>query len=126
MKKLLLAITLLICLTTSAQSYSSYYDHVIKRDRVNNELSEWEQTNLIAIFSGDEKGDVVLYFSSGKVQRYSKTGKIINGVSKDGLKYRYINATNEAKEPVTLQLFDIGVFRIHTQDATYEYQQPTN
>ncbi len=126
MKKLILLSALFISLTINAQSFSSYYDHVIKRDRVNNELSEWEQTNLIAIFSGDDKGDVVLYFSTGKVQRYTKTGKIIEGVSKNGFKYRYIHTVDEHKVHTILQLFDNGVFRVHTQDETYEYQQPSN
>lgn len=134
MKKIKKSLTLIIVTCSlffisaslNAQSFSKYYDHVIKKDRINNELSEWQQTNLIAIFSGNDKGDVILYFSTGNVDRYTKIGKITRGISKDGLKYKYIKTLNERKEPITLQLFDNGVFRVHTQDATYEYQEPTN
>jgi len=110
----------------SSQSFIKHYDHVIKKDRVNNEISQWEPTNLIAIFSGNNKGDVVLYFSTGTVERYTKTGVIKQGISKDGLEYRYIHTFDEHRIQTILQLFDSGVFRVHTQDETYEYQQPTN
>ena len=126
MKKLLLVIALFISMMMSSQSFIKHYDHVIKKDRVNNELSQWEPTNLIAIFSGNNKGDVVLYFGTGTVERYTKTGVIKQGISKDGFKYRYIHTFDENRIPTILQLFDSGVFRVHTQDETYEYQQPTN
>ena len=129
MKKLLLALALLISMTVSAQTFTKYYDHVIKKDRHNYSMGEWESTSLYAIFSGNDKGDIILYFDNNintRADRYYKTGRICNGTSKDGFKFRYIETLNEKKEKVTIQLFDIGVLRIHTSDSILEYQQPTN
>lgn len=129
MKKLLLVIALFISMMVSSQTFTKYYDHVIKKDRHNHSMGEWESTNLYAIFSGNEKGDIILYFDNNlntRAERYYKTGRICNGTSKDGFKFRYIETLNEKKEKVTIQLFDMGVLRIHTPDFTLEYQQPVN
>jgi hypothetical protein len=126
MKKLLLTLTLLISMMMSSQTFTKKYNHFTKTDRITNTVSELESTNLTVIFSGNDKGDIIMYFDSGyriHIDRFYKTGKIYEGTSKDGLKYRYIETCHERKEKVIIQLFDIGVFRVHTQDATYEYQE---
>lgn len=126
MKKLLLAITLFITLSMNSQSFVKHYNLVIIKDRVNNDQSGVEDTDLSVIFSGDSRGDIIFYFGSGDVKRYIKTGKITQGASKDNLSYRYINTVDEDKNEIVLQLFDNGVFRVHTQDVTYEYQEVGN
>lgn len=126
MKKLLLAITLFITLSMNSQSFVKHYNLVIIKDRVNNDQSGVKDTDLSVIFSGDSRGDIIFYFGSGDVKRYIKTGKITQGASKDNLSYRYINTVDEDKNEIILQLFDNGVFRVHTQDVTYEYQEVGN
>jgi hypothetical protein len=126
MKKLLLAIALFITLSMNSQTFVKHYDLVIIKDRVNNDQSGVEDTDLSVIFSGDSRGDIIFYFGSGDVKRYIKTGKITQGASKDNLSYRYINTVDEDKNEIILQLFDNGVFRVHTQDVTYEYQEVGN
>lgn len=130
MKKLLLAVTLFITLATNAQTFVKYYDYVTKTDRMTHAIGETEPTNITAVFSGNDKGDILIFFNSGMsehVDRYYKTGKILSGLSKDSFRYRYIETRNEKKEKVIMQLFDdIGVFRVHTQDATFEYKETVN
>lgn len=129
MKKLLLAITLFISLATNAQTFTKHYDHVITKDRDTRTISNLEQTSITVIFSGNDKGDIIILNSASselRAERYYKTGRIYNGTSKDGFKYRYIETRNENKQKVIMQLFDIGVFRVHTQEATYEYQELAN
>ena len=129
MKKLLLAITLFISLATSAQTFTRHYDHVAVRERGSRTLNEIVSTDITVIFSGNEKGDIIVLgnlSSNLTADRYYKTGRIYDGTSKDGFKYRYIETRNEKQEKVIMQLFDMGVFRIHTQGTTYEYQQAQN
>ena len=130
MKKLLLALALLISMTVSSQTFVKYYDFVTKTDRITHTISETEPTNITAVFSGNDKGDILIFFNSGMsvhVDRYYKTGKILNGLSKDSFRYRYIETLNEKKEKIIMQLFDdIGIFRVHTQDATFEYKETVN
>jgi len=129
MKKLLLSVVLFISMTVSAQTFTKYYDHVIKKDRSNYSIGEWESTSVYAIFSGNDKGDIILYFDNNlntRTERYYKTGRIYEGTSKDGFKFRYIETRNEKNEKVTIQLFDMGVLRVHTPYSTLEYQQPVN
>jgi len=130
MKKLLLTLTLFISMMMSAQTFVKYYDYVTKTDRMTHVIGEIEPTNITAVFSGNDKGDILIFFNSGMsehVDRYYKTGKIYNGLSKDNFRYRYIETRNEKKEKVIMQLFDdIGVFRVHTQDATFEYKETVN
>lgn len=130
MKKLLLAAVLFISLATSAQTFVKYYDYVTKTDRMTHVIGETEPTNITAVFSGNDKGDILIFFNSGMsehVDRYYKTGKILSGLSKDNFRYRYIETRNEKKEKVIMQLFDdIGIFRVHTQDATFEYKESAN
>lgn len=130
MKKLLLAVVLFISMTVSSQTFVRYYDRVAKKDRITHTIGESELTDLTVVFSGNDKGDIIVFFNSGMsthVDRYYKTGKIYNGTSKDGFKYRYIETRNEQKEKIIMQLFDdIGIFRVHTQDATFEYKETTD
>ena len=129
MKKLLLAITLFISLATSAQTFTRHYDHVVAKERGSRTLNEIVSTDITVIFSGNEKGDIIVLSnlsSNLTADRYYKTGRIYDGTSKDGFKYRYIETRNEKQERVIMQLFDMGVFRVHTQEATYEYQQAPN
>ena len=129
MKKLLLAATLFISLALSAQTFTRRYDHVITKNKQTNKFSNLEWTNVTTIFSGNDKGDIIILTNTNSelnADRYYKTGRIYDGVSKDGFKYRYIETHNEKGEKVIMQLFDIGVFRVHTQDATYEYQELAN
>lgn len=121
MKKLLSTLTLLISIATTAQTFTKHYDHFIKKDRINSEISKEKKINLDVIFSGNDKGDIIMYFDSTKAERFYKTSKIFSGTSKDNLTYRYIETLNEKGEKVVMQLFDNGVFRVHTQDATFEY-----
>lgn len=121
MKQLVLALTLLISLTTSAQKFTRHYDHFVQKDRINSYISEEKKINLNVTFSGDDKGDILMYFDS-KTERFRKTSKIFNGTSKDDLDYRYIETLNEKGEKVVIQLFDNGVLRVHTQDFTFEYE----
>ncbi len=114
----------------SAQTFVKYYDYVTKTDRITRAIGEIEPTNITAVFSGNDKGDILIFFNSGMsvhVDRYYKTGKILSGLSKDNFRYRYIETRNEKKEKIIMQLFDdIGVFRVHTQDATFEYKETVN
>jgi hypothetical protein len=129
MKKLLLAIALFISLATSAQTFTRHYDLVVIKNGSSNRLTEVETTSVTAIFSGNDKGDIIILNSTATdliADRYYKTGRIYEGTSKDGFKYRYIETRNEKQEKVIMQLFDIGVFRVHTSQATYEYQQASN
>jgi hypothetical protein len=126
MKKLLLMAMFFATVATSAQTFVKYYDFVTKTDRITHTIGETEPTNITAVFSGNDKGDILIFFNSGMsvhVDRYYKTGKIYSGLSKDSFRYRYIETRNEKKEKVIIQLFDIGVFRIHTKGVTYEYQK---
>lgn len=129
MKKLLLAAVLFISLATSAQTFTRHYDLVVTKSNSSNRITEVEPTNVTAIFSGNDKGDIIILNSTATdliAERYYKTGRIYEGTSKDGFKYRYIETRNEKQEKVIMQLFDMGVFRIHTSQATYEYQQANN
>jgi hypothetical protein len=114
----------------NAQTFVKYYDFVTKTDRITHVLGETEPTNITAVFSGNDKGDILIFFNSGMsvhVDRYYKTGKIYSGLSKDNFRYRYIETRNEKKEKIIMQLFDdIGIFRVHTQDATFEYKESVN
>ena len=130
MKKLLLMAIFFATVTTSAQTFVKYYDFVTKTDRITHTIGETEPTNITAVFSGNDKGDILIFFNSGMsvhVDRYYKTGKIYSGLSKDSFRYRYIETRNEKKEKIIMQLFDdIGIFRVHTQDATFEYKESVN
>ena len=130
MKKLLLIALFLTTVTINAQTFVKYYDYVTKTDRITHVISETEPTNITAVFSGNDKGDILIFFNSGMsehVDRYYKTGKIYSGLSKDSFRYRYIETRNEKKEKIIMQLFDdIGIFRVHTQDATFEYKESVN
>jgi hypothetical protein len=129
MKKLLLAITLFISLATSAQTFTRHYDHVAVKERGSRTPNEIVSTDITVVFSGNEKGDIIVLSnlsSNLTADRYYKTGRIYDGTSKDGFKYRYIETRNEKQERVIMQLFDMGVFRIHKQGTTYEYQQAPN
>jgi hypothetical protein len=128
MKKLLLLLMLIISFATSAQTFIKHYDHVIKTDRVNGSVSPWQQTDITVIFSGNDKGDIIIYTNTGLVNhadRYTKIGTILNGKAKDGATYRYIETRNEKQEKIIMQLFDgSGTFRVHSAGATFEYQEP--
>jgi hypothetical protein len=130
MKKLLLITMFLTTVTINAQTFVKYYDFVTKTDRITHTIGETEPTNITAVFSGNDKGDILIFFNSGMsvhVDRYYKTGKIYSGLSKDSFRYRYIETRNEKKEKIIIQLFDdIGIFRVHTQDATFEYKESVN
>ena len=129
MKKLLLAAVLFISLATSAQTFTRHYDLVVTKSNSSNRITEVEPTNVTAIFSGNDKGDIIILNSTTTdliADRYYKTGRIYEGTSKDGFKYKYIETRNEKQEKVIMQLFEMGVFRIHTSQATYEYQQANN
>jgi hypothetical protein len=130
MKKLLLITMFLTTVTINAQTFVKYYDFVTKTDRITHTIGETEPTNITAVFSGNDKGDILIFFNSGMsvhVDRYYKTGKIYSGLSKDSFRYRYIETRNEKKEKIIMQLFDdIGIFRVHTQDATFEYKETVN
>jgi len=129
MKKLLLAAVLFISLATSAQTFTRHYDLVVTKSNSSNRITEVEPTNVTAIFSGNDKGDIIILNSTATdliADRYYKTGRIYEGTSKDGFKYKYIETRNEKQEKVIMQLFEMGVFRIHTSQATYEYQQANN
>jgi hypothetical protein len=130
MKKLLLMAMFFATVATSAQTFVKYYDFVTKTDRITHTIGETEPTNITAVFSGNDKGDILIFFNSGMsvhVDRYYKTGKIYSGLSKDSFRYRYIETRNEKKEKIIMQLFDdIGIFRVHTQDATFEYKESIN
>lgn len=123
MKKLLL--TILTCLTlslvTNAQTFVKHYTSVIKKDKLNNRLGEWEDVNLNVIFSGNAIGDIIFYYDLGEVERYSKITEIYEGISVNNLRYRYITTTNEKKDTITMQLFDNGVFRVHYNKYILEY-----
>ena len=119
-----------ISVSLNAQTFVKYYDFVTKTDRITHTIGEIEPTNITAVFSGNDKGDILIFFNSGMsvhVDRYYKTGKIYSGLSKDSFRYRYIETRNEKKEKIIMQLFDdIGIFRVHTQDATFEYKETVN
>lgn len=129
MKKLLLAITFFITLITSAQTFTRQYDLVVVKNKGTRTLNEAESTNILVVFSGNDKGDIIILNTTAKglvAERYYKTGRILEGTSKDGFQYKYIETVNEKQEKVIMQLFDIGVFRVHNSQVTYEYQQTGN
>ena len=129
MKKLLLTLTLFISMMMSSQTFVKHYDNFIKKDKNAHIISELQQTDITVVFSGNDKGDIIILDNTGselRADRYYKTGGIYNGISKDGFKYRYIDTRNEKGEKVIMQLFDIGVFRVNGQENTYEYQQSSN
>jgi len=123
MKKLLLtALTcLILSLVTNAQTFVRHYSNVIKRDKATNRLSEWEETNLNVIFSGNAKGDIIFYYDLGEVERYYKITEIFHGTTANDLKYRYITTVNEKKDTVMMQLYDNGIFRVHRSKYILEY-----
>ena len=123
MKKLLATLTFAFTVAASSQTFVKHYDHVLKKDRINNEIDKIEDIKLSVIFSGNDKGDIVFYFDSGEAQRYYKTGTIRKGVSKDKLQYRYITALAEDNTKIIIQLFDNGVLRMHYQDYTMQYME---
>ena len=129
MKKLLLTTALLISLAVNAQTFTRHYDYVAIKDRNYRTVAELIPTDITVVFSGNDKGDIIVLnnlSSDLRADRYYKTGRIFDGKSKDGFKFRYIETRNEEKEKVIIQLFDIGVFRIHKQETTWEYQQAQN
>ena len=129
MKKLLLAITLFISVATSAQTFTRHYDYVAIKEGNYRTIAELMSTDIHVVFSGNDKGDIIILTNTGlslRAERYYKTGRIYDGTSKDGFKYRYIETRSESKQKVIMQLFDIGVFRVHTQDATFEYKETVN
>jgi hypothetical protein len=129
MKKLLLAVALFISLAAGAQTFTRHYDLVVTKSRSASISDDAETTNITVIFSGNDKGDIIILNNTPTdiiADRYYKTGKIYDGTSRDGFKYRYIETCNEKGEKAIMQLFDIGVFRVHTNQATYEYQQANN
>lgn len=121
---LLTFVTFLLGQTMQSQTFVKHYTKVIGRNKTTNEYSNWGDTSLTAIFSGNDKGDIILYYSDDNVERFIKTGKITSGVTKEGLKFRYIETHNEAGDKVTLQLFDNDVFRVLYPDYVIEYQNP--
>jgi hypothetical protein len=129
MKKLLLAITLFISVATSAQTFTRHYDYVAIKEGNYRTIAELMSTDIHVVFSGNDKGDIIVLSNltdNLSAVRYYKTGRIFDGKSKDGFKFRYIETRDEKGEKVIMQLFDIGVFRIHKQGTTWEYQQAQN
>jgi hypothetical protein len=114
--------TFLLGQTMQSQTFVKHYNKVIGKNTTTNEYSSWADTNLTAIFSGNDKGDIILYYSDNNVERFIKSGKITSGVNKQGLKFRYIETHNETGDKVTLQLFDNDIFRVLYTDYIIEYQ----
>ena len=115
--------------TTSAQTFTRHYDYLAVKERGSRTPYELFPTDITVVFSGNDKGDIIVLQNLSfnlTADRYYKTGKIYDGTSKEGFKFRYIETRNEKKEKVIIQLFDIGVFRIHTKGVTYEYQKSSN
>jgi hypothetical protein len=126
MKKLLLSLMLLISMMMSSQTFTRHYDYLAVKERGARSPYELFPTDITVVFSGNDKGDIIVLQNLSfnlTADRYYKTGKIYDGISKEGFKFRYIETRNEKKEKVIIQLFDIGVFRIHTKGVTYEYQK---
>ncbi len=129
MKKLLLVIALFISMMVTSQTFTRHYDYVAIKEGSYRTITELMPTDITVVFSGNDKGDIIVLSNltdNLSAVRYYKTGKIFDGKSKDGFKFRYIETRNEEKEKVIIQLFDIGVFRIHKQGTTWEYQQAPN
>jgi hypothetical protein len=121
--KSFMVVALLIGSSMSAQTFVKRYDQVIKVDRINNETGKLEPEALSVIFSGNDKGDIVFHYDSGKALRFYKIGTILEGASKDKFKYRYITTVDEDGNKVIMQLFDNGIFRVHYQDYTLQYTE---
>jgi hypothetical protein len=119
---LLTFMTFLLGQTMQSQTFVKHYNKVISKNMVTNEYSSWSDINLIAIFSGNDKGDIILYYSDDNVERFTKISKITSGLNKQGLKYRYIEANNESGDKITLQLYDNGIFRLVYPEYIIEYQ----
>jgi hypothetical protein len=129
MKKLLLVIALFISMMVTSQTFTRHYDYVAIKEGSYRTVTELMPTDITVVFSGNDKGDIIVLSNltdNLSAVRYYKTGRIFDGKSKDGFKFRYIETRNEEKEKVIIQLFDIGVFRIHKQGTTWEYQQSPN
>ena len=129
MKKLLLSLMLFISMMVSSQTFTRHYDYIAVKEKGSRAPHELFPTDITVVFSGNDKGDIIVLSNLSynlTADRYYKTGRIYDGISKEGFKYRYIETRNEKKEKVIIQLFDIGVFRIHTKGVTYEYQKSNN
>jgi len=123
MKKLLVMLALVLGVSTNAQtkSYSFKYNTSIKTTKNPKAKFRNEKIQLYVIFSGDEKGDVILFFNEYKVERYKKTNQIQEGVNKEGKSFRWIATVREDGVPALLQLFDNNVLRIHYRGYNVEY-----
>lgn len=123
MKKLLVMLALVLGVSTNAQtkSYSLKYNTFIKTTKNPKSTFRNENVNLHVIFSGDEKGDVILFFNEYKIERYKKTNQIQEGVNKQGKSFRWIATVREDGVPALLQLFDNNVLRIHYRGYNIEY-----
>jgi hypothetical protein len=123
MKKLLVILALILGVSINAQtqSYTLKYNTFVKYTKNPKVKSNKQEVNVYAIFSGDEKGDVILFFDENKVERYKKYGEIREGVNKEGDSFRWITTIREDNVPALLQLFDNNVLRIHYRGYTLEY-----
>lgn len=123
MKKLLVILALILGVSTNAQtkSYVLKYDTFRKTTKNPKVKVRNKKTKLYVIFSGDEKGDVILFFNENKVERYKKTNQIQEGVNKEGKPFRWIATVREDGIPALLQLFDNNVLRIHYRGYNIEY-----
>jgi len=123
MKKLLVILALILGVSINAQtqSYTLKYNTFVKYTKNPKVKSNKQEVNVYAIFSGDEKGDVILFFDENKVERYKKYGEIQEGVNKEGNSFRWIATVREDNVPALLQLFDNNVLRIHYRGYTLEY-----
>lgn len=123
MKKLLVILALVLGVSINAQtkSFSIKYNTSIKITTNPKSSFKKEKINLYVIFSGDEKGDVILFFNENKIERYKKYNEIQEGVNKEGKSFRWIATVREDGVPALLQLFDNNVLRIHYRGYNIEY-----
>jgi hypothetical protein len=123
MKKLLIMLALVLGVSANAQtkSYTLKYNTSIKTTKNPKAKFKAKDIDLYVIFSGDDKGDVILFFNEYKIERYKKSNHIQEGVNKEGKPFRWIATVREDGVPALLQLFDNNVLRIHYQGYTIEY-----
>ena len=116
-------LVLILGVSTNAQtkSYTLKYNTSIKTTKNPKVKFKVKDIDLYVIFSGDDKGDVILFFNEYKIERYKKSNQIQEGVNKEGKPFRWIATVREDGVRALLQLFDNNVLRIHYQGYTIEY-----
>lgn len=98
------------------RKYTSYVT------KVDNRLSEWEDTDLTVVFNEKETDNVVMYYPSKTITLFKigsvKTDKTINGEE-----YQIIECVDGEGNKLSLQLFSNSTLRILTDEGFIEFHK---